>query len=118
LRNPQNIGNGIIVDGDCYMAHAGPALIQCLDVASGKMRWQAKAPEGEKYWGSIVAAEGRLYVTGQRGRTLVFALNPERFELLAVNALKEKSNSTPAFSDGEIFLRTFAHLYCIAQPEQ
>jgi hypothetical protein len=34
----------------------------------------------------------------------------------ATNELGERSNSTPAFSDGEIFIRTFEHLYCIADP--
>jgi outer membrane protein assembly factor BamB len=114
-RNPQNIGSGVIIDGNCYLAHAGPARIQCVEVESGKTLWKVKSPGGEKFWGSIVAAEGRLYVTGQRGRTIVFAANPQRFELLSQNDLGESSNSTPAFSDGEIFLRTFAHLYCIAQ---
>jgi outer membrane protein assembly factor BamB len=114
-RNPQNIGSGVIIDGNCFLAHAGPATLQCLDVASGKTLWQAKAPSGEKYWGSITAADGRLYVTGKRGRTLVFAANPLRFEKLAENELGEASNSTPAFSDGDIFLRTVAHLYRIAE---
>lgn len=47
------------------------------------------------------------------GVTTVFRLNPERFELLATNDLGEPSNATPAISDGQIFLRTDAHLYCI-----
>ena len=38
------------------------------------------------------------------------------FDLVASNRLgpDEKSNSTPVFSDGEIFLRTHSGLYCIA----
>jgi outer membrane protein assembly factor BamB len=116
-RNPQNIGSGVIIDGKCYLAHAGPATIECRDVATGTIRWEAQAPSGEKFWGSVVAADGRLYVTGQSGLTLVFAANPERFELLSRNDLDEGSNSTPAFSDGQIFLRTFSHLYCIAVPQ-
>jgi hypothetical protein len=35
------------------------------------------------------------------------------FELVASNPLGEESNSTPAPSNGEIFIRTFKNLYCI-----
>jgi hypothetical protein len=41
--------------------------------------------------------------------------NPEKFELLAMNDLGEPSNATLAISDCQIFLRTNAHLYCIAE---
>ena len=66
-------------------------------------------------WGSIVLAAGRLYVTSRSGVTTVFGPNPHRFELLAINDLGEPSNATPAISDGQIFLRTDGHLYCIAE---
>ncbi|MGE5194279.1 MAG: hypothetical protein ACM3U2_17445, partial [Deltaproteobacteria bacterium] len=62
-----------------------------------------------------VLAGDRLYVTNQNGTTLVFRANPEKFELLAENKLNELSNSTVAISDGQIFLRTNQHLYCIAE---
>jgi hypothetical protein len=38
-----------------------------------------------------------------------------RFNLLATNDLGEATNATPAISDGQIFLRTDGHLYCIAE---
>ena len=38
-----------------------------------------------------------------------------KFELIASNPLGELSNATPAFSEGEIFIRTHNALYCIAQ---
>jgi hypothetical protein len=49
----------------------------------------------------------------------VFRPSPKKFELVASNGLGpgEKSNSTPAFSDGEIFLRTHSSLFCIAGPK-
>ena len=110
-RNPQNIGSGVIIDGKAYLVHAGPGNIECRDVATGKSLWTTGH---SKFWGSVVAAGDRLYATNQRGITVVFAANPEKFELLAENALGEPSNSTPALSDGDIFLRTAKHLYCIA----
>ena len=45
----------------------------------------------------------------------LFQPNPEKLELLASNDLGESSNATPAISDGQIFLRTDGHLYCVAE---
>jgi outer membrane protein assembly factor BamB len=113
--NPQSIGSGVVVDGHFYRPNAGVNTIDCLDPATGKALWSDRAP-GSAMWGSIVYAAGRCYVTNQKGETIVFKPNPDKFELLARNDLGEVSNSTPAISDGEIFLRTHQHLYCIAAP--
>ena len=97
-----------------FMANAGPGLLQCLDVATGEERWKDRGPGGN-FWGSMVLAEGRLYATNQKGTTVVLAPNAEQFEKLGENSLGEPSNSTPAFSDGDIFLRTSKMLYAITK---
>jgi outer membrane protein assembly factor BamB len=61
----------------------------------------------------MVHADGRLYVTNQRGETYVLAAKPT-YELLSTNPLGERSQSSPAFSNGEIFIRTYGHLWCIS----
>lgn len=112
-KNPQRIGSGLVIGEHVFMANAGPGLIQCLELKTGQEVWKARA-DGKEHWGSIVLAEGRLHVTNQSGDTLVFAPNAREFELLATNPLGDASNSTPAFSNGEIFIRTSRHLYCIS----
>jgi outer membrane protein assembly factor BamB len=109
--NPQRIGSGVILDGCIFMVNE-PGLVQCLDVKTGKELWKDRLG-GEKVWASIVAAEGRLYVTDEGGVTYVFAPNPEKLDLLAKNSVGEPTNSTLAISDGQLFLRTFEHLICI-----
>jgi len=111
--SPQSIGSGIVVDGHVYMPWAGANAIDCIDPKTGKMVWRER--QKAAFWGSIVMAGGRAYVTDQQGRTVVFKPNPEKFEGIAVNELGEKSNSTPAISDGQIFIRTFKNLYCIGE---
>ena len=85
-----------------------------MECQIGNVLWTERLEGGES-WGSIVLGAGRLYVTSQRGVTTVFRPNPEKFEQLAMNDLGEPSNATPAISDGQIFLRTDSHLYCIAE---
>lgn len=115
-KNPQRIGSGIIIGDSLFMANSGPGILQCLDVATGESRWEERGPGGN-FWGSMVLAENRLYVTNQKGTTLVIAPNAEKFEQLAENNLQGSSNSTPAFSDGDIFLRTSTNLYAISAAE-
>ena len=82
---------------------------------TGKLAWTARLPSGNA-WSSTVRAGDYLFVTDQGAATHVFRPSPRSFDLVASNRLgpDEKSNSTPAFSDGEIFLRTHSGLYCIA----
>jgi len=113
-KNPQRIGSGVILGENMFMVdERGTAT--CFDVASGKVLWEDKLPPRTRLWSSLVAAAGRLYVTTQAGDTIVLSADPEKFELLAVNPLGEKSNSTIAVSDGRIFLRTWQGLYCIGK---
>jgi outer membrane protein assembly factor BamB len=111
-KNPQSIGSGVVVEGYFYRPNAGPGTIDCLDPQTGKILWTERSAT---FWGSMVSVAGRCYVTGQDGVTIVFKPSPEKFELLAKNSLGEASNATPAISDGQWFLRTHRHLYCIAE---
>jgi outer membrane protein assembly factor BamB len=111
---PQSIGSGVAVDGKVYIPQAGPARIDCIDPKTGKALWEARV-DGKPFWGSIVHAGGLLYVANQRGGTVVFRPSAEKFDLVGVNDLKEGCNTTPAVSDGDLFLRTDAHLYCIRE---
>lgn len=112
-RNPQRIGSGVIIDGLMYMANTD-GTVECLDPRTGEQKWKDRL-SGGSLWGSIVAVGDNLYVTSQRGDTVVFKANPEKLEEIAVNSLRENSNSTIAVSDGQIFLRTFKALYCIGE---
>ncbi|MSR60278.1 MAG: hypothetical protein EXS05_22000 [Planctomycetaceae bacterium] len=79
------------------------------------IRRRATRYDADRRGVALTPPPARLYVTNQNGTTIVFRPNPEKFELLAENNLNEHCNSTIAVSDGQIFLRTFQHLYCIGE---
>lgn len=109
--NPQNIGSGVHVSGMVYRPNADKRnSLQCIEIATGKVRWSAP---GEGHWGSVVMAGGLLYATDQQGNTVVFRPNSDKYEEVASNPLGEPSNSTPAVSEGQLYIRTTAHLFCI-----
>ena len=111
-KQPQRISSGVIVGDHIFMANAGPGILQCIDLKTGKEVWKDRGL-GANSWGQMCFADGRLYVTNQKSQTVVFSPSTEKYEQLAVNSLSGSSNSTPAFSDGEIFLRTSNYLYCV-----
>ncbi len=70
---------------------------------------------GDDY-ASPVIADGKLFLATKAGRFYVVAAKP-KFELLATNDLTSDSSGfdgTPAISDGEIFVRSHAAIYCIS----
>jgi hypothetical protein len=64
----------------------------------------------------MVHADGKLYCLTRDGSTVIFAASP-KYQVLATNRLiaGEFTNSSPAISNGEIFLRTNRYLWCISE---
>ncbi len=110
-QNPQRIGSAVVVGEHAYLVNE-QGLAQCFELKTGKDLWDQKRVD-VKPWSSLVKAGDRLYVTGQGGETLVLAASPE-FKELARNPLREMTRASIAVADGELFIRTYKHLWCIA----
>ena len=120
-RNDQRVGSGIIVGEHVYIYEenggkeefVGP---KCFELKTGNEVWQLEKRFPSTNWGSMVHVDGKLYVLTRDGTTYIFKASP-KFELLATNRLDkgESTNSSPAISNGEIFLRTNRHLWCISE---
>ena len=110
-KNPQRIGSGVIVGDHAYVVNE-PSVV-CIDLKTGKQAWDKPITGGA--WGSIVHSDGKLYLTSQRGETLVFAVKPDEYEEIAANKLDGSTTRASIVpSDGELFIRTYKHLWCIA----
>lgn len=111
-----NISTAVIA-GDYLYSLNGVGVPACHEWKTGKELWKdqvTKRPGGGTAWGSLVHAAGRVYVTDQQGATLVFAAGP-KYEHLATNRLDETTNASLAISDGDIFIHTHKHLWCISE---
>ena len=115
VRSKVGIGSGVIKDGYVYHVQSSGAAT-CLKLTTGELVWEQK-PQGvgshASSWSSMVLAGDRLYYPNQSGDVVVLKASP-KFEQLAVNPLKEPTNSSLAVSDGDIFLRTETTLWCIS----
>ena len=84
----------------------------CLDAKTGKTVYGPQRLRPATYSASPVLADGKIYVTNEDGLTIVVKAGP-KFELLAENDLGEYTLSSPAVSEGQIFIRTDKALYAI-----
>ena len=87
-------------------------VMWCLDSQTGEEIWGQQRVAPGTYSSSAVLADGRIYVTNEDAVTTVVKAGPE-FEILAENSLDDYCLSSPAISDGQIFIRTSEYLYCI-----
>lgn len=103
-----------VTDGKYFYSIDDRGVLWCLDAKTGKTVYGPQRIKSGTYSASPVLADGKLYFTNEDGVTTVVKAGPE-FELLAENDLADYCLSSPAISDGQIFVRTTQHLYCIGK---
>jgi outer membrane protein assembly factor BamB len=106
-----------VIAGDYLYTYNNVGVPACHNWKTGEAVWKdqiGERPGGTTAWGSPVHADGRVYITDQQGTTTVVAAGP-KYELLAVNRLNERCNASIAISQGDLFIRTHKHLWCIGE---
>lgn len=96
-----------------YLIRENGALY-CHEAKTGEVIYGPERLKPGTYSASPVLADGKIYITNEDGLTTVFKAGP-KFEVLAENALGDYCLSSPAISDGQIFMRTSGFLYCIGK---
>jgi outer membrane protein assembly factor BamB len=114
----QRIGSGVLTKGHVYILNED-GVAQCIEAKRGKVVWaeRLRGPGGNgKSWSSMVVAGGTLYAINQSGDAFVLPASP-RYQLPVVSSLGEMTQSSMAFSNGEIFVRTYKALWCISEKD-
>ena len=99
-----------IISGRYLLMVADSGIASCFEARTGKRHWMERLPGGHSP--SPVSADGLVYFVSDRGVTTVIRPS-ETFAVIAKNELGEPVSASPAISQGQIFLRTHQHLYCI-----
>lgn len=106
----------LLYEDKLYFLDNNRALLTCLNARTGEKLWGPERLEGvQNVYASIVGAAGRVYIAARDGKVAVLKHGPE-FEVLAINALDDSFDATPAIVNRELYLRGAGHLYCIAAP--
>ena len=105
----------LLYDGIIYLLKSNSGLLSAYDAKTGKPHYQLQRLDGvPNVFASPVGAQGRVYIAGREGTTLVIKHGPA-FEVLAKNLLDDGFDASPALVDNEIYLRGYRYLYSIAR---
>jgi len=88
-------------------------IASMLDAKTGAVVWTARV--GGSYSASPLAAEGRIYLFSEEGKTTVLAAG-RRYQVLAESELADGFMASPAVAGKALFLRTRTHVYRIEAP--
>ena len=109
-RTLPNVPSPLLYRGVLYTLKEG-GILTSFDPETGEIFKKARLRGAlGSYYASPVAADGKIYAISEEGKVAVVRAGAE-WELLAVNALDEGSQSTPAIADGKLYVRTYDALY-------
>jgi outer membrane protein assembly factor BamB len=103
----------LLYRGGLYFLKTNSGILTYLDAPSGQPKYTERLAAVPNVYASPVAADGRVYVTGRDGTTVVLAAGP-KLEVLATNVLEDPMDSSPALVDGDVFLRGAKNLYRVS----
>ena len=102
--------------GRLYYNQSNQGILSSVLTRTGEVQFGPKRLPGiSQIYASPVGAQGRVYITGRQGTTLVIK-NSGEFEVLATNKLDDEFNASMAIVGNQIFMRGRKSLYCIAEP--
>ena len=113
-RDTPYVPSPVLVDGVLYFLKTNSGILSALDAETGVPHYQKRLAGLPNIFSSPVAAQGRVYLTGRTGTTMVIRSGVE-FEVLATNTLDDGFDASPALVDDDIYLRGHRYLYAISE---
>jgi outer membrane protein assembly factor BamB len=105
----------LLYDDVVYFLKTKSGILSAFEASTGSPVFELQRLQAvPNVFASPVAADGRIYIAGREGATLVIR-HGAPFEVLATNQLDDGFDASPALVDGEIYLRGLEHLYAIAE---
>jgi outer membrane protein assembly factor BamB len=102
-----------LVYGDYLYAVKSNGVLRCFEAKTGKKMYEERLGTGRSaFTSSPVGADGKVYAISEEGDVYVVEAGPA-FKLLATNPLGEVCLTTPAISQGILYIRTQDHLVAI-----
>ena len=101
--SPISVGDFFFIVSDSGIAH-------CFEATTGKIMWNERMGE---HHASLVSANGLVYFLNDDGVMNVVRAARD-FTPVAKNDIGERTFASPAISQGQLFLRSDKHLFCIS----
>ena len=105
----------------CVLQHGGRVFagcfghLFCLDAATGEIQYEGgRVPKPARFMGSPVAYAGLIALTSEDGDTYLLKAGPKH-EIVGTNSVGEPVYSSPAISNGRLYIRGHKHLFAIGK---
>jgi outer membrane protein assembly factor BamB len=99
-----------------FYALTDNGMLSCFNATTGEPYYhQQRMPQPDNFKASPIAAGGNLYLASESGVITVIKLG-EKFEIVATNTLNDQMFvASPVVAEGEMFLRSKTHLFCVSE---
>ncbi len=102
-----------IVYGDLFYVCSNQGVMTAYNAKTGERVYQQRlADRGGAFTSSIVASDGKLYLSSEDGEIFVVKAGAKH-ELLSANPMGETIMATPAISEGILFVRGINHMFAV-----
>ena len=105
------VASPVVADGLLIIATTY-GVLACYDVHTGNKYWEEEFSEG--FYSSPVVADGKIYATDMKGVVHIMKLDRESGKIADL-PLGEKVTTTPAFTDGRMYVRGKENLICVGK---
>jgi outer membrane protein assembly factor BamB len=108
-----------VLNDNKFYALTDNGMLSCFNATTGEAYYQQKRlPQADNFKASPVGAGDKLYLASESGVVTVVKMG-EQFELVATNTFEDQTFiSSPVVAEGELFLRSKTHLFCVGEGKQ
>ncbi len=85
-------------------------VVVCHNAKTGEIYWEHEFDNG--FYASPVLVGKHVYLVDREGIMHIFEIGTE-YKMIAESPLGERVDTSPAFADGQVFIRAEDHLFCI-----
>lgn len=101
-----------IVYEDMLFIVTSYGAVVCYNATSGEIIWEQEFDNG--FYSSPILVDGKIYLLDREGVMHIFKAE-KQYVSIATSSLGEKSDTSPAFADGKVYIRGEKNLYCIGK---
>jgi outer membrane protein assembly factor BamB len=114
-RDTPYVPSPLLYGDELYVLKGTKGILSCFDARTGERHYgPERLPDLPNVYASPLGAQGRVYIAGREGTTVVLQGGPE-LKLLSTNSLDDGFDASPVAVESELYLRGQRFLYRISE---
>ncbi|QDU55429.1 outer membrane protein assembly factor BamB family protein [Aeoliella mucimassa] len=114
-RNAPYVPSPLLYGERLYYIKSNNGILSIANARTGELLVSAqRLGDISNVYASPVGADGRVYIAGRDGTTMVLA-DSDEYQVLATNRLDEGIDATPVVVGGKLLIRGYDHLFCFGE---